>query len=217
MRLYDAYLFDWDGTLARTAEIWLEEIKRALAGEGVAVSDVENARHLGNFGWFQELGLPEPVVEALEERIVAAAYRRFSAVSLYDTAADLLSALHSSGKKIGLVTTTRPNTLDVVMDRHNIRALFDVIVTGQDVRHTKPDPEGILLALDRLHVQPARAIMLGDTHNDILAARNAGIDSALFYPASHQLLYDLAELQRHGPTHMVRHWQELVDQVQSEA
>lgn len=211
MDVYDAYLFDWDGTLACTADIWLEATKRELAVEGITISDAENARHLGSFEWFSETGLPRYIVEELSSRVVAAAQRRLSEVALYDSAAELLTTLHRAGRKLALVTSTGPDSLEMSMGRHNIGELFDTIVTGQDVSHTKPDPEGILLALDRLHVEPTRAIMLGDTRNDILAAHNAGIDSALFYPETHQLIHDLGYLQSHNPTHIIRHWQELIN------
>jgi len=172
MKDYEAYLFDWDGTLACTAEIWLEEIKRQLHAEGIGVSDADNARHLGDFfGWFKELGLSNERANTLAEQVIQAARQRLPQALLYDIAADMLGELQGRGKKVGLITSSGAGSLTLVMDRYNIRHLFDAIVTGDDVTHIKPDPEGILLALDKLQVRPPQAVMLGDTHNDILAAR----------------------------------------------
>lgn len=214
MKDYEAYLFDWDGTLACTAEIWLEEIKRQLHVEGIRVSDADNARHLGDFfGWFEELGLPKEQANASAEQVIHATKQRLPDVFLYGATAHMLAELHSRGKKIALITSTGHESLALVMDRYNIRHLFDIIVTGDDVAHIKPDPEGIFLALDKLRVRPSQAVMLGDTHNDILAAHNAGIHSALFYPDTHKLIYDFEELQSHHPTHTIHHWQELLDQL----
>lgn len=214
---YDALLFDWDGTLARTAELWLEETKEALSRHGIAISDEENARRLGNFNWLSTFGVAEKHVQSLADAIGEAVRRRLSEALLYDDVPRLLSALREAGKKLALVTASSPPLIDSIMQRHGIRDHFDVIVTGADVQHVKPDPEGVLLALSRLEVAPKQAVMLGDTRNDILAAQRAGIHSTLFYPDSHKALHDLSELQAYEPTFTVHAWRELIDQVQSKS
>jgi phosphoglycolate phosphatase len=51
---------------------------------------------------------------------------------------------------------------------------FDALVCGDEVRRKKPDPEAVLLACERLGVAPAEALFIGDSQNDVEAARGAG-------------------------------------------
>ena len=53
--------------------------------------------------------------------------------------------------------------------------LFEVIVTGEDVEHIKPAPDGVLLALKKLKIKDTQAILIGDGTHDIEMARNAGV------------------------------------------
>jgi len=214
MNHYDAYLFDWDGTLARTVEIWLSEIAKQYVAYGLSVDEIENAREFGNLKAPLTHGLPAHQLSEFQEGINDAVRRRLPDVPLYDDAEVMLRALKANGKKLALVTTSlRPN-LELVMGKHGIETLFDVVVTSEDVRKHKPDPESILTAIARLGVTPDRALMLGDSSHDLQAARNAGVASVLFYPEAHTLIHDFDFLQSHGPTHTIRAWRELLDQLQ---
>jgi pyrophosphatase PpaX len=214
MKNYDTYLFDWDGTLARTIEIWLSEIARQYTAYGLTISEADNARNFGNLKSPLQYGLPMQQLSEFQEGINAAVKVRLPDVPLYDDAHETLVALKQQGKKLALVTTSLRRNLDVVMSKHGVEELFDVIVTSEDVKKHKPDPESINLAVERLGTDKSRAIMLGDSSHDLLAAKNAGVASVLFYPEAHSLIHDLDYLQSHGPTHMVRTWRELLDQLQ---
>ncbi|HKU18951.1 MAG TPA: HAD family hydrolase [Candidatus Saccharimonadales bacterium] len=214
MNHYNAYLFDWDGTLARSLEVWLDSIYQQCEKYGVEVTREENARHFGDLEWPLLYGLPKHRLSEFIADSDAAAQKRLPDVPLYDDAKTLLETLHAQGKKVGLVTTSLRRNLEVVIGKHSVRDLFDVIITSEDVTRHKPDPEGIQKALSQLAIAPSRAVFLGDTAHDMLAARHAGIDSALFYPELHELIYDAAHLQAHAPTYTIHAWSELLDQLQ---
>jgi len=214
MKDYDAYLFDWDGTLARTVEIWLSEIAKQYVAFGMAISEADNARDFGNLKAPLKYGLAVERLSEFQEGINAAVKVRLPQVPLYDDADAMLRALKAKGKKLALVTTSLRHNLDVVMGTHGVEELFDAIITSEDVKKHKPDPESIELALARMGIPKERAIMLGDTAHDLLAAKNAGIASALFYPEAHSVMHDLEYLQSHNPTHVIRAWRELLDQLQ---
>lgn len=214
MKDYDAYLFDWDGTLSCTVEIWLEEIERQFAAYGLSITREENARHFGNLNSPLLFGLPEDQLSEFQSGIDKAAQARLYACPLYDDATTVLNSLKSEGKKLALVTTAQPRTLEVTLKPHGLESLFDIIINAADVAVLKPDPEGINKALKHLGVGKDRALMLGDTDKDLLAAKNAGIDSLLFYPDSHKLLHSLEDLSAHNPRFTIGRWQELIDQLQ---
>jgi pyrophosphatase PpaX len=214
MKNYDAYLFDWDGTLARTLELWLEQIHRQFGAYGLKITLAENAREFGNLKSPLKFGLPPHQLTEFQEGINANMQTLLPHVPLYDDAAEMLAALKAQNKRLALVSTTRREFLDAVIGRHGVEDHFDLILTSEDVKTHKPDPEGINLAVERLSADKSRTIMLGDSDKDLLAARNAGIDSALFYPDAHNLIYGLEELLAHDPRHTIRTWQELIDQLQ---
>ena len=61
------------------------------------------------------------------------------------------------------------------LTRLGLFSSFSVVVTGDEVRYTKPDPELYLLALERLGVQASEALALEDSPNGVLAAKRAGL------------------------------------------
>lgn len=214
MKDYEAYLFDWDGTLARTVEIWLEEIKKNFYAHGIEISDADNARHFGDLNAATLFGMPKEKIPEFTRQNQAAAIARLPDAELYDDCLEVLRALRQSGKKIALVTTSVPATLNLVLKKHALENYFDAVVDSSQTKNLKPDPEGIRLALSRLNIEPKRAVMIGDNDKDLAAAANAGTDSVLFYPASHHLIYDLAELQKLHPTYTIRSWKEALHQLQ---
>jgi len=211
---YDALLFDWDGTLARSLELWLDEIYKQHIAYGLKVSRAENARGFGDLSTPLRRGLPPEKYDQFQTEINERVQQRLPDVPLYDDAGAMLRALKKAGKKLALITTSTHKSMHLVMGRHDVEHLFDVIITAEDVQSHKPDPEGINVAIERLGVEKKRAIMLGDNNKDLLAAKNAGIDSVLFYPPAHEIIYTLQELEAHGPRYTIRAWQELLDQLQ---
>lgn len=214
MRDYDTFLFDWDGTLARTLELWIEQIEKQYIAYGLKATRREIVSDFGDLKAPLKYGLPQHHLSELQEAVNIEVQRLLPDVPLFDDAEGLLRHLKSQGKQLALITTSLRRLLDIVMSRHEIEDLFDLIVTSEDVKAHKPDPEGINFAVSHLGADKARTIILGDSGFDLLAAKNAGIDSALFYPQPHEIIHDLAELQAHGPTYTIRAWKDMINQLQ---
>jgi pyrophosphatase PpaX len=214
VKQYDTFLFDWDGTLARTLELWIEQIEKQYGVYGLKATRREIVRDFGDLKSPLKYGLPQQSLGELQAKINSDVQQRLPDVPLFDGVDEMLRELKRQGKQIALITTSLRHLLDVVMCRHGVEDLFDLIVTSEDVKTHKPDPEGINFAISHLHADTARTIMLGDSAFDLKAAQNAGIDSALFYPKPHEIMHDLQDLQAHNPTYTLRTWQELIDQLQ---
>ena len=213
---YDAYLFDWDGTLAQSHEAWLAFYHEQLKSFGITLSDEEVVSRI--FGraktGFQELGLSESDLEKVEAATIRTAKEQMTLVDLYPGATSVLELLDAKGKKIALVTASFREVVDLAVANHNLLDLFDVVITGDEVKAQKPDPDGIITVLQKLNVAPNKAIMIGDSPKDLLAGNNAGTDTLLFYPPEHETQHPLAELQKCSPTYTIRAWQELLDRLQ---
>jgi HAD superfamily hydrolase (TIGR01549 family) len=83
----------------------------------------------------------------------------------------ILDELKKLGVKMGLITNTSREAVDIVFQLHALQKYFDVIVTRSDVKKLKPDPEGVLLAIKKLEANSF--LMIGDLPLDMLAAKNA--------------------------------------------
>jgi len=90
---------------------------------------------------------------------------------LFSDAIPSLETLRKSGIKMGLVTSTSTKAVDIIFQRHSLAGYFKAVVTRENVKRLKPDPESILLAVKELGVK--RFLMVGDLALDIIAAKNA--------------------------------------------
>ncbi len=89
-------------------------------------------------------------------------------------AADLVRWFADREVPLALVTSARKESVGHALDLVGVRELIDVVVTADDVVIGKPDPEGFLLASERLEVPPGRSVAFEDSTNGVAAARAAG-------------------------------------------
>ena len=89
-------------------------------------------------------------------------------------AGDLLAALRQRGARLAAVTNRSRQSSLASLDRVGLLASIETVVSSEDVARQKPDPEPVRLALGRLDVAPAHAVMVGDTVADVEAGRAAG-------------------------------------------
>jgi phosphoglycolate phosphatase len=87
---------------------------------------------------------------------------------------DGLRALHGARLPLACITNKAERFTVDLLKRTGLDGFFDVIVCGDTVTRKKPDPEPVLAACARLGVQPSEAVMIGDSANDVQAARAAG-------------------------------------------
>lgn len=205
MKTYDAYLFDCDGTVVHTLDIWIDACQQVLTNHGVDVSRLEIGKRLGK--WELMLaGVPEEEFDAAVQEVSAIAFPQVAKAPLYPGIEELLLHLKEEHKKLALITATDREVIDLVLAHHNLVELFDLVITADDITEHKPDPEGILFALKTFGVAKDRAVMLGDSDKDLGAAQNAGIDSILFYPESHESVHDKTYLESFGPVQTIHAW-----------
>jgi phosphoglycolate phosphatase-like HAD superfamily hydrolase len=171
-------LFDLDGTLIDTKGLYLECYRRAVEPRiARRPSDAElmALRPRSELRFLESLVQPAELSACLDDfwtHYDALHTTHFGGV--YDGVPELLSALRDDGHPMGIVTGKSRRSWQITAP---VAALgpFDVVVLDDDVSAAKPDPNGIRIALERLGTPPARAIYVGDTLSDMLAARAAGV------------------------------------------
>jgi beta-phosphoglucomutase-like phosphatase (HAD superfamily) len=87
----------------------------------------------------------------------------------------LLTSLRAAGIPRAIGSSTERANLDCLLDMMDLRIFFDVIVSGEEVVHGKPDPSIFLLAAERVGVAPADCVVIEDALVGIEAARRAGM------------------------------------------
>src|ERR1035437_8967967 len=95
----------------------------------------------------------------------------------------------------------------------DILKFFSVIVSGDDVKKHKPDPEPFEQIIEIAKISPKDSIVLGDSHTDILAAKAAGLDSCLFLPFENKIFYDFTKLMESNPTYSVENLKDFADLI----
>ncbi|MBF8472722.1 phosphoglycolate phosphatase [Klebsiella michiganensis] len=96
---------------------------------------------------------------------------------LFPAVADTLGALHAKGLPLALVTNKPTPFVAPILASLDIAEYFTVVIGGDDVKNKKPHPEPLLLVAEKLGLAPADLLFVGDSRNDIQAAKAAGCSS----------------------------------------
>ena len=97
---------------------------------------------------------------------------------LYPGVKEMLVNLREQGYRLGIVTTKFAYRVRNIMKKFDTEDLFDVFIGVGDVTKVKPDPEGLLLAVEKLGVKKEEVLYVGDSYVDAMAAEAAGMKFA---------------------------------------
>jgi phosphoglycolate phosphatase len=181
-----AVLIDLDGTLMDTAPDLAEAANRMRAEFGLP--SLRPSRVAQFVGKGADVLVHRSLTDRMDgevgpERFVparAAFSRHYHAVNgqasvVFEGVPQALARLRERGWKLACVTN-KPREFTVpLLQRAQLAPLLDAVVCGDEVTHRKPHPEIVLQACDRLGVAPTQAVMVGDSVNDVLAGRAAGV------------------------------------------
>jgi HAD superfamily hydrolase (TIGR01549 family) len=170
-------LFDWDGTLVDSAEVSFACYQEAFASFGI---DFDHATYAATYSpnWhhtYVAVGLPRDQWERADRLWLDAYARRRAA--LLPGARAVLERLLRAGQRLGIVTSGDRSRVARELGEHGLSLAFEALVCGGDTPERKPHPAALQLALRKMQVEPARALYVGDSPEDILMARAAGVAS----------------------------------------
>lgn len=121
---------------------------------------------------------------ARHARARAIFYRRYHEVNgretvVFDRVPEALRLMLDAGLKLACVTNKPREFTLPLLEGLRLAECFSAVVAGDDVKEAKPHPELLLTACDRLGAEAGQAVMIGDSINDVLAARAAGMGTVL--------------------------------------
>ncbi len=180
--MFQAAIFDWDGTLADTRQPIVTSFHRALRENGLDVPTeyIERRIGIGASDTFRDILRSQG--RAVDELLVKRLVRRKSEiqvelageVQLFGGAEELLAALQ--GKlKVALASMNNRTVVGHLLKVKGLEGCFEAVMTGDRVSHSKPDPEIFLRTAQDLSVAPAKCVVFEDSIFGVKAAKAAGM------------------------------------------
>ncbi|MBW4487916.1 MAG: HAD family phosphatase [Trichocoleus desertorum ATA4-8-CV12] len=189
-----AVLFDFNGVIINDEAIHERLIERLLIEENLRLNSGEFARVC--LGRSDRACLTELLASrgrvATEDYLMdlmqrkARTYQReldtIEKLPIYPGLTDLMFNLRAAQLKLAVVSGALRSGIELVLEKAQLAAYFQVIVAGDDIVTSKPEPDGYLLVVERLNqqfldlnLQPSECLAIEDTPAGIQAAKRAGI------------------------------------------
>mgnify|MGYP002631878922 CR=1 FL=1 len=178
----DTVIFDMDGVLIDARDWHFDALNHALELFGYSISREEHEARFDGLPTRIKLemltvdrGLPRslhPLIGTIKQERTL----RIAAANCYPRAQHviLIAALKRSGIKVGVATNSIRETTEAMLTYAGILPLVDVVVTNQDVKNSKPDPEIYQLTVSKLGSIPKNTLVVEDNINGITSAIAAG-------------------------------------------
>jgi len=176
-----AIIFDFDGTLANTlpiCDVAFQHVFKTFDHRDLSSEEIRAMFGPSETGIIKENLLHTDKELAIELYYEMYEKRHNAFVEPSREIDGLIRYLQGEGLKLGIVTGKAKRSLDISLKALQMENMFDVIVTGDDVRKPKPHPEGIHKALSQLAVENKDAMFIGDSDADIHAGIQANVFTA---------------------------------------
>ncbi len=177
-----AILFDMDGVLIDAKDWHYEALNKALKLFGIEISKYD---HLNTFDGLptavklkmisKRYYLPEQlhdfVNQMKQQYTIQIIHEKCHPVFHHEYA---LSKLHQEGYKIAVCSNSIRSTVELMMSKAGLLDWIDLIISNEDVKNAKPDPEMYQTAITKFDLKPTECIVVEDNPNGIEAGRASG-------------------------------------------
>lgn len=178
-----AFIFDMDGVIIDSEPVH-REIEQSLFREcGINVSEGEHLGFIGSTSHYMwdKLRKKHNLSNTLEElvernRVIYLDHLNSDeTVKPIEGVGELIKELHEKGIKLAVASSSPINVIETVVNTFKLKDYFDILVTGDEVTKSKPEPDIFLHAAEKLGVKPENCIVIEDSSNGVKAAKKAGM------------------------------------------
>jgi beta-phosphoglucomutase len=176
-----AILWDMDGVIADSYSFHFAAWQETFAKRGIKFTKEDFTKLFGTrndfiIGSIMGRELPERDVKIMVQEKEEKFRRKATGnIKPFPGAVGLLNAIKKGNFKLGLVSSTPKENIDLVLSELNLGGMFDCIVFGQEVSESKPSPQIYLLAARELEVTPNDCLVIEDSPLGVKAAKTAGM------------------------------------------
>ncbi|MFP3953496.1 MAG: HAD family hydrolase [Candidatus Acetothermia bacterium] len=185
LRSVDGIHFDMDGSLVNSETAWYNSEMELLRDYGVtlpredirAITQTELVGRGQKFAarfYKEKFNLSAPVNEILRRR-VGLVKQYYGSAPLMAGAEEMLDAVNDKGYRITLATSAPLDLARIFIEKHGFEGIFDAVVTDDHTERSKPYPDIFLKAAEDVGVSPKRSLVVEDSKNGLLAAKEAGM------------------------------------------
>lgn len=184
VRTKEAFLFDMDGLLFDTEQLFMEQLAIVMKEQGYELTKEIYCRSLGMTGQaLKDLmcgiyGEEYPFFEmGRESRKRVTMVAETVGLRVKPKIRQLLAWLKEQKKRCAVVSSTESTHVKRYLELAGLSEYFSAIIGGEMVEKSKPEPDIFLLGCERLGVKPSESVVLEDSENGIRAAYSAGIET----------------------------------------
>lgn len=210
---FNYVLLDWDGCLANTLPVWLKAYKKTFALFDLFPSTEDIVtKAFGDFEGPQKLGAPNNKV--FMEKLRYEADETLPYAELNPNVKEVVIQMKHMGKRLCIVTSSRRAIVEPAMKHNGVDKLVEFLLTSEDVRNIKPNPEIIRTSMRMFETDMhSQTLIVGDGDKDVNAGKNAKIATCLFYPKENESIYSRNYLESLYPDFFITDFKELLSIV----
>jgi beta-phosphoglucomutase len=178
--MFEAVIFDWDGTIADTRQVIVASFQKVLSELHCKITAefIERRIGIGAEEIFRQIlrastiHFEEALITSLVEKRIQAEIDLSNQAKLFEGAIELLESLQ--GKvKLALASMSNRDVINYMLNVMDIRRFFDVVLTVDEVHNSKPDPEIFSKSAFQLGISPAKCVVVEDSIFGVEAAKAA--------------------------------------------
>ncbi|WP_010238622.1 HAD family hydrolase [Clostridium arbusti] len=177
-----AVIFDMDGVLIDSEPDHLRIHEKILESLGIQPSSLDHSKYIGvtsSYKW-SDIKSKYDLDYSVDELVDINRRKYFEYITSKDTIIEaipgvdkLVRDIYNGGLKLAVASSAPINVIETVIKYTGLEKYFDILVSGDYVKRSKPNPDIFLYASEKLQIKPEDCLVVEDSHNGSIAAKKA--------------------------------------------